>query len=137
LGKLGRIVNLPGSDGLLLLQVDKKSSGAKAIWEQACKLVGTNGTVKPVLVGEDGTEQYPTGEITVRFNSTPTDAQLKRFAASHKMRLRNRNEYVPQQAVFEPLDPNEQYIPDLVAEVSSAKDIQLAWANTLVRYQKM
>ena len=44
----------------------------------------------------------PTGEITVRFRETPDEQQLQRFASGHKLRLLRQNEFVPQQAVFQP-----------------------------------
>ena len=136
LGELGELQKLKGSDGLLLLQVDEKS-GLKGAWDRARKMLGANGTVQPVLLHEDGSEHYPTGQITVRFKTNPSDATLERFAAEHSLRLCNRNEYVPQQVVLEPLGPSEPYIPDLVEKIQSSKDVQMTWANTLSRYTRL
>jgi hypothetical protein len=136
LKKLGEIEELKGSDNILLLHFRQKTPDAKAAWKLIRKKLGEEEIVYPVLLDESGYRQYPTGEISVRFQSTPSDTQLKRFAASHRLRLHSRNEFVPQQVIFEPLKPSEQYIPELVQEVASAKNIQLAWANTLSRFER-
>jgi len=134
---LGEVEELKGSDNLLLVHLPKKAAAAKKAWQSIRKKLGEDEAVHPVLLDETGHHQYPTGEINVRFQSTPTDAQLKRFAASHRLRLHSRNEFVPQQAIFEPLKAGEQYVPELVEEISNDKNIQLAWANTLSRFERL
>jgi hypothetical protein len=137
LKNLGEVEELKGSDNILLLHFRQKAPDAKAAWELIRKELGEGEIVHPVLLDERGHHQYPTGEISVRFQSTPSDAQLKRFATSHGLRLRSRNEFMPQQAIFEPLKPGEKYIPELVQEIAVAKNIQLAWANTLSRFERV
>lgn len=136
LKNIGEIEELKGSNDLLLLHLRQKSPGAKAAWELIRKKLGEE-VVHPVLLDESGSHQYPTGEISVRFQSNLSHTQLKRFAASHNLRLHSRNEYIPQQALFEILKPGEHYIPELVQEVASDKQVQLAWANTLARFERI
>jgi hypothetical protein len=100
-------------------------------------LLGARATVQPVLLDESGHEQYPTGEISVRFLDAASDQQLKQFAESYGLRLHRRNEYVPEQAVFTPLEPVRRYLPDLVREVASNDGVRAAWANTLAHYRRM
>jgi hypothetical protein len=119
---------------MLLLQVRQKTPDSKATWELVRKKIGGE-IVHPVLLDESGYHQYPTGEISVRFQSNPSDTQLKRFAASHNLRLRSRNEFIPQQVIFELLKPGERYIPELVEEIAGDKNVQYAWANTLSRFE--
>ena len=133
---LGEVEELKGAENMFLLHLRQKTSDARSAWELVRERIGDEDIVYPVLLDEGGHNQYPTGEISVRFESPPTDAQLKRFAASHGLRLQSRNEFVPQQATFEPLKPGEQYIPELVEEIAGAKNTQLAWANTLSRYER-
>lgn len=137
LEKLGEVEELKGSDNILLLHFSQKTSDAKAAWELIRQKLGEEEIVHPVLLDESGSQQYPTGEISVRFQSPPSDAQLKRFAASHGLRLHSRNEFMPQQAIFEPLKPGEQYVPELVKKIAGAKNVQLAWANTLSRFERV
>jgi hypothetical protein len=137
LQKLAEVEELQGSDNLLLLHCRQKTPDAKAAWQLIRKKLGEQEIVHPVLLDESGYHQYPTGEISVRFESPPSDAQLKRFAASHQLRLHSRNEFMPQQAIFTPLKPNEQYIPELVQEVAHTKNIRQAWANTLSRFTRV
>jgi hypothetical protein len=135
LREIGEVETLKGSDNLMLMHTRRETSDAKAAWELIRSELEDEEVVYPVLIDEGGRHQYPTGEISVRFRSTPTDAQLERFAASHGLRLQSRNEFMPQQAIFEPVNPGDRYIPELVQEVADAKNVQLAWANTLSRYE--
>ncbi|MDQ3651339.1 MAG: hypothetical protein M3458_13905 [Acidobacteriota bacterium] len=136
LEKLGEVEKLKGSDNILLLHLSQKTPDAKAAWELIRQKLGEEEIVHPVLLDDSGSPQYPTGEICVRFQSSPSDAQLKRFAASHGLRLHSRNEFMPQQAIFESLKPGEQYVTELVQEIAGEKNIQLAWVNTLSRFDR-
>lgn len=115
----------------------EKAPKPKSSWERLRKLVGAHGVVQPVLTDDSGNEQLPTGEISVRFKTQPTDAALAKFAASHDLKLLARNEYVAQQAVFAPIHPEEQYLPEVIQSVMSAKTVELAWANTLGQYKRL
>jgi hypothetical protein len=131
---LGRVQPLEGTDALLLsLPADSKEPRS---WRQAQEAVGTAGTVQPVLLDEEGEPHYPTGEISVRFKNALEDDELRRFAARHELRLLRRNEFVPQQAVFQPLDGSGSYLPEIVEKLEGEDAIRAAWANTLSRYQR-
>jgi hypothetical protein len=135
LAKLGRVTDLGGSDGLLLLEIDD-ASDARETWRRVHDAIGARAVVRPVLADDRGGEQYATGEIVVRFTEPPSDAALKRFAKAHALRLRGRNEYVAQQVVFEPADPGAGYIPDLVTAITRDESVQQAWPNTRARYRR-
>ena len=76
----------------------------------------------------------PTGEITVRFRETPDEKQLQRFASGHGLRLLRRNEFVPQQAVFQPADRSD--LPALVRTIEGDGSTKAVWLNTLSRYTR-
>jgi hypothetical protein len=135
LASLGDLEDLP-IDGGMRLRMGRHSSDPRGAWQGVQALLGERATVQPVLLDESGYEQYPTGEISVRFLDVPSDQQLKQFADSYGLHLHRRNEYVPQQAVFTPLEPGRRYLPDLVREVSSDNRVQAIWANTLARYRR-
>jgi hypothetical protein len=133
LATLGCIELLEGTDTLLLsLPTDLEES-----WRQAQEIVGVAGTVQPVLVDEEGEAHYPTGEISIRFAESLGDDELRRFAARHDLRLLRRNEFVPQQAVFQPLDGSSSYLPEIVEKIERLGGVKAAWANTLSRYQRL
>ena len=139
---VGTVDQVKGHDDLVVVNVSAPAvkaakPGAKPAWERLRKLVGADGVVQPVLTDDQGFDQLPTGEISVRFTAPLTVAALKRFAASHDLKLLAQNEYVPQQAVFAPIHPEEQYLPDVIQSVMSAKNVELAWANTLGQYQRL
>jgi hypothetical protein len=133
LATLGCIEPLEGTDALLLsLPADREES-----WRQAQEIVGDAGSVQPVLVDEEGEAHYPTGEISIRFAEPLGDDELRRFAARHDLRLLRRNEFVPQQAVFQPLDGPATYLPELVKKIKRQGAAKAVWANTLSHYQRL
>jgi len=136
LAPLGCIEPLEGTDALLLsLPMDREES--QSSWRQAQEIVGAAGTVQPVLVDEEGEAHYPTGEISIRFAEPLGDDELRRFAARHDLRLLRRNEFVPQQAVFQPLDGPASYLPEIVKKIERQGAAKAVWANTLSRYQRL
>jgi hypothetical protein len=83
-----------------------------------------------------GEPLYMTGEISVRFKSSPGDEDLRRFTTRHGLRLLRRNELVAQQIVFKPLD-TARSLPELVQEIEREETTKAAWANTLRRFQRL
>lgn len=75
-----------------------------------------------------------TGEITVRFRETPDENQLHGFASGYGLRLLRRNEFVPQQAVFQPADRSD--LPALVRTIERDRSTKAVWLNTLSRYTR-
>lgn len=70
----------------------------------------------------------PTGEVSVRFHTSPSDAELSGFAAEHGLRLLRRNEFVPQQVVFQPLGSDVRSVIQRIEREGAARAV---WANTL------
>lgn len=132
---LGTVKALEGNPRLLLLTIPQGSLDPESAWSRAGALLGDLGSVQPVLLDELGEPHLPTGEISVRFTEVPADDRLRRFAAEHELCLRDRNELVPQQAVFRPATPSV-YLPNLLRELSQAKEAMAVWANTLTRFQR-
>jgi hypothetical protein len=88
----------------------------------------------PVLLDEEGVPHELTGEVSVRFTVSPSEEALRRFALRHGLRLVRRNEFVPQQAVFQPLE--ESPLPELARKLEREEGVRAAWANTLSPYQR-
>jgi hypothetical protein len=132
-----------GEDNTLLLRVKKTRSQSQAEsqpqaqWRRLTEMIGSSGSVQPVLSDETGHPHYPTGELTVRFLKKPSDKNVKEFAEKYGLRLRDRNEFVPEQAAFQVADPAATYLPDLLQEITADKTIKNAWANTRSQYKRM
>lgn len=135
LASIGSVEEL--DEDTLLLRLTNKVSEPEAQWRQLSELVGPLAMVQPVLSDEQGHTQFPTGDVTVRFLKKPSDKQLKEFATKYRLQLRDRNEFVPEQAAFHVDDPNATYLPNLVEEISADKKIKSAWANTRSRYRRI
>ena len=134
LASVGTVEELQGGDALLI-RAGKTGKGRSA-WDAVKRAAGAGATVQPVLLDADGQPHFPTGEISVRFEKAPSDDQLQQFAAAHGLRLRDRNELAPQQAVFLPAEATDGYLPDLVNELANEDGTKAAWANTQSRYRR-
>lgn len=121
----------------LLLRVKTQGASPETQWRELTNLVGSLATVQPVLTGDKGQTLYPTGDVTVRFPKKPTDKQLHDFAAKYGLQLRDRNEFVPEQAAFKLKEPTTTYLPDVLDQIDTDNDIQSAWPNTRSRYERL
>jgi hypothetical protein len=135
LGKLGAVEEIDDS-GLLLVRLHAPEGEPEAAWRSIVERLDAVDWASPLFIDEAKGEHFPTGEISVRFGHPPTDAGLERFAATHGLAVRSRNEFVPEQATFVPLEPRRTYLPHLVQTLAEAEDVARAWANTASRYQR-
>jgi hypothetical protein len=135
LAALGIVESLAGSD-LLCLRVSSRFPDPKSAWQGILDRIRMAQWVAPLLLDDQSHPHFPTGDITVRFDHAPTEAELQRFAAKHGLRLRGRNEFVPEQVSFTPAEPRGTYLPDILQAISRGKGVAVAWANTRSRYRR-
>jgi hypothetical protein len=135
LGELGAVEELDDS-GLLLIRLHTPGDEPKAAWRDIVERLDAVEWAGPLLVDEASGEHFPTGEVSVRFRRPPADAELERFARAHGMAVRRRNEFVPEQASFVPLEPRRTYLPDLVRTLADDDHVARAWINTASRYRR-
>jgi hypothetical protein len=105
-------------------------------WAAAARALGGAVELFPVLYDRDGAPHYPTGEVTVRFDEAPSDADLARFCDAQRIRLLRRNTFVAQQVVCAPLSAAADFLPELVARIAAQPGVHRAWANTLSAYRR-
>jgi hypothetical protein len=135
IGDRGSVEPVPGHKDLALVRLRKASADPREAWTQARRAIGDGTQIQPVLLDPEGQAQFPTGEVSVRFHRAVSDDDLDRFAAQHKLRVVRRNEFVPEQIVFEPVE-SARYLPDVVDELGASDDTRLAWANTIGKYER-
>lgn len=135
IGERGSVEPIKGRSDLALLRLRSASGDPRQAWEQVLDAIGDATDVQPVLLDQEGQPQYPTGEVSVRFHDAMSEDELARFAVHHKLRLVRRNEFVPEQVVFEPVEKS-RYLPDVVDELDASDRTRLAWANTIARYER-
>ncbi len=133
--KLGSLKKIDDAEGLYVLRV-QGSKSSKQAWQVAARELGEGTPLFPVLYDRNGTPHYPTGEVTVRFDAVPSDAELRRFGAAQHLRLLRKNEYAAQQVVYEPAAAASEYLPELVTRLAELPGVRSAWANTLSRFRR-
>ncbi len=108
----------------------------KATWKAILEAAKSVGWASPVLIDETGERHVPTGEVSVRFKRALSDGELTRFAKKARVVVVDRNEFIPEQVVFRPINSRQTFLPDLVLSLEQAEEVESAWANTLTRYTK-
>ena len=108
-----------------------------AAWREIRDALDSAEWVAPIVVDEAGGRSYPTGAVTVRFAKDTPEADVMDFAQTYGMRAVRRNEYVPEQVVFEPDAPREMYLPELVDRVSGDERVKAAWPVTVSSYERV
>ena len=131
---LGDLQKLPAREPLHELTLKSGPRGESAWLAIAQQLQG--GNVYPVLIDHRGETHYPTGEVTVRFEHTPSADSLRHFGESQGLLLERANPYAPQQFVFVPIHPTQEYLPRLVDRLARLPGVRRAWANTLTRFRR-
>jgi len=132
---LGTVEPLGETEPLYLLTLAAQRPVHEA-WTMLAKVLTGAQCAYPVLIDGDGAAHYPNGEVTVRFELTPTAAEVQQFAAGQRLVLQRANEFAPQQFVYSHAAPAAEFLPDLVARLASQPGVRAAWANTLSRYRR-
>ena len=126
---------LDGS-GLRIVQLKDAEPNPRTAWRTLLDADPSLEWAAPVLIDRDQHAHFPTGDVSVRFDHALAIEELEHFAAEHRVRVLARNEFVPEQVSFRPLQPREEYLPDLVRAIGDAPGVRAAWANTSSRYQR-
>ncbi len=100
------------------------------------KAAGAGATIFPVLHDASGMAAFPTGRVVVRFKRAAGNEALRDFADKHRLGLVRRNEFQPEQAVFELKKRRPRTLTDVIAEASADDDVELAWPETKSAYKK-
>ena len=135
LSALGNLEPLPGSDRMVL-EVQGAAVNAKDLWRRVLDAVERVAWAAPVVMDETGAPHYPTGEISIRFRRALTAQELETFTNAHGIRIRSRNEFVPQQVTVEPIEERERYLPEVVEQISAEESGLAAWADTLSEFRR-
>jgi hypothetical protein len=135
-GDRASVEPIAGSSDLVLVRLPAARGSAREAWQRVHDQLAGGTAVQPVFFDAEGQPQYPTGEVSVRFRSSVSDADLDRFAARHKLRVLRRNEFVPEQVVFAPIGESH-YLPDVIAALESSAETRMAWPNTIGKYERV
>jgi len=133
---LGTVERFAAAPELCLLRLGAAKASPKSAWQATTRALGAGIALFPVLHDAGGAAHYPTGEITVRFDSAPSDDELARFCAAQRLRALRRNAFVAQQVVCEALAAAEEFLPEIVARLAAEPGVRRAWANTLSHYRR-
>lgn len=108
----------------------------KSGWAALQAQLSPNFLAIPVLDDGQGGERFPTGRVSVRFDSPVADAQLTSFERGADLVLVHRTKRTDRQAVFRPKRPEHTYLPALVDELNARQGIQLAWLDAESTYRR-
>ena len=133
LAAFGKVEDAGDAGGMVLRLGGRESADPKSVWAKLQEQAG-KAEVDPILFDETGEPHFPTGEVTVRFKESPSDAFLAGFAKRHGLKVRSRNAYVPAQVAFQVT--KRSYLPELIESLAPVENVVSAWANTKSRYRR-
>jgi len=137
LRNLGSLEILPGPEPLWVLSVAEAGLASQVAWERLSAALGPGLAAHPVFLDEQGHALYPTGLITVRFTSVPTEAELNLFARDYDLENCSRNKFVPAQATFAPRRPAAAFLPEVIEKIQLAPQVKSAWPETISKYHRI
>ena len=115
---------LAGDSNALVVRFDGPvQTDDSALVREIRQAAGADARVLPVLEDPNGRPVFPTGRLTVRFKK-------------HGLDLVRRNEFQPQQAVFEPTELTVRSLTEAVDEASADDAVALAWPETKSAYDR-
>lgn len=134
--QVGSWYEVPGHADTYVVKADAAFASPREGWEKLCKAVGSHGEVLPVFITAEGESQYSVGTVHLRFATPPSDAELKDWLPAG-VRVKERNEYVPQQIAVEAANPRQQFLPDMLTELQqqSGQEVQI-WPETLQAFRR-
>jgi hypothetical protein len=109
--------------------------------EEGLRLVrealGSRYEVQHVLLDEQGHPHFPTGTLTVRFKTAPSDKELREFAGPLGLTVESRNDFIPSQVSFRVSPRKKASVPDVLERIQAGEDrVQEAWPETLASYHR-
>jgi hypothetical protein len=137
LNQFGSIEVISGPTNGVILRLPHAEEKPRYNWQAIRDLVGENVGVHPVLLDSGGGSHYPTGRITVRFQSPPNEAEVEQFARTHNLETKSKNKFIPSQFIFEPRESAKRYLPDVLDQVRAEGSVKAAWADTLSQYERV
>lgn len=137
LSELGRCEAPTSVQGLRVLTLPKsKSQDPKESWSSLQGMLGDEVEILPVLINDDGFKQYPAGHIMVRFQESPSDAELQAWSKAHKLDVVTRNKYTPKQVSLKATSPSTQYLPEVVDQIQQEGEGQRVWLDTMSTFRR-
>ena len=128
---------LAGDPNALVATFDTRQAADEiALARKLRNAAGAGARIFPVLHDANGTPAFPTGRVVVRFKKAAQDKALRDFADKHRLELVRRNEFQPEQAIFEPKKRHRRTLTESVAEASADGDVELAWPEAKSAYKK-
>ena len=137
LADLGHVEPIRGHPGLFIVTPRREWSDTADRLRQALEGLDADVRVETVLEDERGNRVVPTGTVTVRFESEPSAAELKRFAGPLGLTVVSRNKFVPSQVSFRVPAGVCDRVTDIVDRIRQHGDrVVQAWPETLGVYRR-
>lgn len=137
LRKFGTVEPVKGYKDRCLLRVEGQSNDPKVVWQKLRQQLGDEFDVDPAFADDRGTTSYPTGEITVRFEQTPSDDELSQYERQCGLHVKARNQYIKSQVTFEQTEHERRYLPEVLETIQrTAKHIRAVWPDTISEYSR-
>jgi hypothetical protein len=134
------IAQLNGPNPGWLVKVPSATHARKGIqrrmWAKLREALGDDFKVIPALGDPRTGYSFPTGYLSMRFELGATKRELEKIARQHKLKFVRREAFTKKEALFEPDNAADVYLPALREEIAKDETVDDVWLDTESVYMR-
>lgn len=130
------VARLKGNRRGWLVQVPESAKPARQVWNDLRKALGEDFNVIPALGDEREGYRYPTGYLSLRFESGATRETLRQVARQHDLKFVRREQFTDKQALFKPEKGAQAFLPALLEKIARDKSVDDVWLDAESVYRR-
>jgi hypothetical protein len=134
--RLVDVARLKGSRRGWVVQVPQTAKPERQVWNDLRKALGEDFNVIPALGDERGGYRYPTGYLSLRFESGATPEALRQIARQHHLKFVRREQFTDKQALFKPEKGGQAFLPALLEKIARDKSVDDVWLDAESVYHR-
>lgn len=134
--RLLEVARLKGSRRGWLVRVPETAKPERRIWNDLRKALGEDFNVIPALGDADHGYRYPTGYLSLRFESGASREALQQIARQHDLKFVRREPFTDKQALFKPEKGGQAFLPALREQIARDASVDDVWLDAESAYHR-
>jgi hypothetical protein len=134
--RLLEVAPLKGRRRGWLVRVPETAKPTRRVWNDLRKALGEDFNVIPALGDAHEGYRYPTGYLSLRFESGATREALQQVARQHDLKFVRREQFTDKQALFKPQKGGQAFLPALREKIARDKSVDDVWLDAESVYHR-
>ncbi len=130
------VARLKGNRRGWLVQVPGSAKPERQVWNDLREALGEDFNVIPALGDARKGYRYPTGYLSLRFESGATPEAVRQIARQHHLKLVRREPFTDKQALFKPEKGAQAFLPALLQKIARDKSVDDVWLDAESVYHR-